>query len=105
MPDFFKLSISRVQLEILIAFVTVEDNLKSKSFSLRDISRVTGLDFNNTLYREQVWLLENKILKRADEDLFVIDFNNVACVIFVKSNTAILHEFAWRWMIPPKELE
>ena len=92
--SYFRCELSKSQIELLMGLINSEHNL-GKVYSLRDISRVTDLDYPGCLYRHKSWLIENLILIPQNGS-FRIDFNAIAELLFATTNLSIIYRFAYR---------
>jgi len=98
---YFRIELSKVQIETLCGLLNVQAQLEEEFSSMREICRVAHIDFNNNFFPQKEWLIQNKILKEKD-GLFRIDFDNIACLLYRKSNLSVLYELAMQYL--PEEL-
>ena len=88
------------ELKVLLSFLRVQAQLENKWYSLGTISKITSLHLINDLIKQKEWLFNEKILEEKD-NLFRINFDAIAYVLFSKYNTNILYDFAWQYMSIP----
>lgn len=104
----FHLDLTKTQIEIMVAFLKVQQQLEKVELSLMDISRITGLDYTSTLTREKEWLITNKILKlNIESGRYKFEFDNIAWMLFEHSELKIIYDFALHygdWDIPKEPI-
>jgi len=103
---YFHLDLSKTRIEICVAFIDVWAQLDKKYFNLREIARITDLDYVSTLYREKDWLIKSKIfLINEDRNKYSVSFKNMAYVLFVESNLGNLYYLSHKFLDLPKNIE
>lgn len=104
MNNDFHLDITKTQLEICIAFCHVQGQLEGKWFTLSDISRISHTDYVGTIYREKLFLENHRITIRRDDELYRVDFDNIAYLLGTLKNTRVLVDLFGQYIILPKKM-